>query len=472
MTLSAVLNRRAALAAGVAAGVPGVALAAPPAGPAAAGPEALSRMDGLMVPSRAFGLDPAATGDQTARLQAAIDHAAARSMVLALAPGRYVVGGVVLRPGTRIQGVAGASVLAFNGKGVLAAGSKADGLRLEGLVFDGGGLAVDAARGGALLSIAASAGVGLADLVVRHVAGHGIKLTGVSGRVTASTITAVNGAAIFSLDAVGLEIAHNTIADAQDNGILVWRSAHGVDGTLVMANRIERVGAASGGTGQYGNGINVYRAGGVVVSGNRIVQCAFTAVRANEASNVQMLGNSVERMGEVALYAEAADERAGAAGFEGAMIANNLVDTAATGIAVTNFNNGARLAVIQGNIVRNLFRREGDPRDQRGEGIGVEADAIVANNVIENAPTVGLLIGWGKYMREVIATGNLIRRARIGIAVTGDAGAGQCLIASNMITGSSDGAIRAMDHARPLSGDLAQGSKAPRHLTLSGNIAV
>ena len=66
-----------------------------------------------------------------------------------------------------------------------------------------------------------------------------------------------------------------------------------------------------------------------------------------------MIANSCARLGEVALYAEF--------GFEGALIANNLVDTAATGISVTNFNDGGRLAVVQGNLVRNLFRREDEP---------------------------------------------------------------------------------------------------------------
>jgi putative cofactor-binding repeat protein len=57
------------------------------------------------------------------------------------------------------------------------------------------------------------------------------------------------------------------------------------------------------------------------------------------------------RLGEVGLYAEFA--------FEGAVIANNLVDEGATGISVTNFNEGGRLAVVQGNLIRNLFFRKG-----------------------------------------------------------------------------------------------------------------
>src|SRR5205814_1615437 len=79
-------------------------------------------------------------------------------------------------------------------------------------------------------------------------------------------------------------------------------------------------------------------------------------------------------------------------GFEGALIASNTVDGAAIGISVTNFNEGGRLAVVQGNLVRNLLpRRPGgtDPGDGAGIGIYVEADSAVSGNVVENAPTAG-----------------------------------------------------------------------------------
>ena len=75
------------------------------------------------------------------------------------------------------------------------------------------------------------------------------------------------------------------------------------------------------------------------------------------------------------------------------MIANNTVDGAALGIAVTNFNEGGRLAVVQGNLIRNLKSKRPagtDPDDAAGVGIAVEADASVTGNVIENAPTAGI----------------------------------------------------------------------------------
>ena len=74
------------------------------------------------------------------------------------------------------------------------------------------------------------------------------------------------------------------------------------------------------------------------------------------------MGNSTSKLGEVALYAEF--------GFEGAVVANNTVDGAATGVSITNFNEGGRLAVCQGNLVRKLFTR-GDPKiDSEARGVG------------------------------------------------------------------------------------------------------
>lgn len=412
-----------------------------------------------------FGLDPTSQTDQTAKLQAAIDQTAHRGATLVLPPGTFATGGLQLRPGTRIVG-AGAT-LAYTGNGALLSGRGVHGLRLTGLRIDGRSIPAD----DALIMLAGSRNVWLNDVTIHQAGKTALRLDGVSGRVTGCTISKSRIAAILSVDAAGLEICHNTIDGCGDNGILIWRSRHGEDGTMVAFNRISGVTNVSGGSGQYGNGIGIYRAGRVSVANNRITDCAYSGVRANEASNVQMTANSCERLGEVALYAEAADERAGASGFEGALIANNFVDVAATGIVVTNFNNGGRLAVVQGNLIRNLLRREHERVDKRGEGIAVEADAVVANNVIENAPTCGIMIGWGRHMREVVATGNLIRRSRIGIAVTGDTGAGQCLIAQNMISDARDGAIRAMDNAKPIGADMI-GGKGPRHVVLAGNVSV
>ena len=173
-------------------------------------------------------------------------------------------------------------------------------------------------------------------------------LDAIAGEVTGNTVIDAANNAIFSNDAAGLRIAGNTVQRAGNGGILVWRDKPGDDGTLVVDNRIEDVANKAGGSGQYGNAINIFRADNVIVRGNRIRNAAFSAVRGTSASNLQIVGNTCSGLGECALYAEF--------GFEGAVIANNIVDGAAVGVSVTNFDKGGRLAVVQGNLIRNLRR--------------------------------------------------------------------------------------------------------------------
>jgi len=307
-------------------------------------------------------------------------------------------------------------------------------------------------------------GVRIVDCDIRAAGRHGVMLEGIEGEVTGSTIVGAEDAAIFSLDARGLRLAGNTIRGAGNNGILVWRSAPGDDGTLVLDNRITEIAARAGGSGQNGNAVNVFRAGNVMVRGNRIDTAAFSAVRGNAAANLQMLGNTCTGLGEVALYAEYS--------FEGAVIANNVVDGAAIGVAVTNFREGGRLAVVQGNIIRNLIPRRpagADPHDAAGIGIGVEADTAVTGNVIENAPSAGIAVGWGPYLRDVTVTGNVVRVCEVGIGVSVAAGAGSAVIADNLISGARRGAILGMDGGTPVTGELANGGGRFAQLAISGN---
>ena len=221
----------------------------------------------------------------------------------------------------------------------------------------------------------------------------------------------------------------------------------------------------AGGSGQYGNGINIFRAANVIVRGNRISNCAFSAIRGNAASNLHLEANSITDAGEVALYVEF--------GFEGAIVANNSVDRAAVGISITNFNAGGRLAVVQGNVIRNLMAKRPvgtDPADSAGVGIAVEADTAVTGNVIENAPTAGIMLGWGPYLRDVAVTGNIVRKADIGIAVSVVPGTGTALISNNIIAETLRGAIVGMALSSAVTGDLLRdGTERFAHITLSGN---
>ncbi|UDL92761.1 TIGR03808 family TAT-translocated repetitive protein [Mesorhizobium sp. PAMC28654] len=103
-------------------------------------------------------------------------------------------------------------------------------------------------------------------------------------------------------------------------------------------------------------------------------------------------------------------------------------------------------------------------------GISVEADTTVSGNVIENAPLYGMQIGWGPYMRNVVATGNIIRKAGTGIVVTVVEGAGTAVISDNVIDGVQNGAVIGQRWAQPVTADLAgSGNAGYAHLTVERN---
>ena len=410
-------------------------------------------------------LKPGSPDDQTAVLQSLIDEAAAKEHALHLPEGTFRVSDLRLRAGTCLIGQSRRTILLFAGGPAFVTADKADGLVLAGITFDGAYKPLDTDRTEALVSISNARGVTIDDIAIRNSSMGGLALSHSGGRIEHTSVADVLDFGIKSQDATGLDIRANTIERCANNGILVWRTEPGTDGTIVSSNRISQIRNASGGTGQWGNGINVFRADGVLVEGNRISECTYSAVRGNAASNIQIIANSCERLGEVAIYSEF--------GFQGCIIANNVIETAASGISVTNFNEGGRLAVIQGNLIRNLFRREHEPEgEKRGEAIGVEADASVTGNTIEGAPTVGIQIGWGPFMRDVAATGNVIRNARVGISITNASEAGTCLLANNLISKSLDGAIRTMHHGVVSGPDLARDPAQGGRITLSGNVAV
>ncbi|MGB3446698.1 MAG: TIGR03808 family TAT-translocated repetitive protein [Xanthobacteraceae bacterium] len=411
-----------------------------------------------------YGVRPGSPDDQTRVLQRALDEAARARAPLAVPPGVYRTGALNLSNGAQLVGVRGATRLIFTGGGpslLTAAGANSIGLR--DITFDGGGIALPQRRG--LIHCGAGRDVRIVDCEILRSGGNGIWFETIAGEVRGNVIRHIATTAVVSFDAQGLLVAQNTIADTNDNGIEILRTAVGDDGTQVIDNRIEDIKAGPGGSGQHGNGINAFRAGNVIVRGNRIRNCDYSAVRGNSASNIQITGNSVSDVREVALYSEFA--------FEGAIIANNTVDRAAVGVSVANFNEGGRIAVVQGNIIRNLLPKRPiatAPEDDAGIGIYIEADSAVSGNVIENAPAFGIVAGWGKYLRDVAITGNVIRKAFIGIGVSVADGAGTARVDGNMISDAPRGAVVGLDHAKPVTPDLTRdGAARFKQIALGAN---
>ena len=82
----------------------------------------------------------------------------------------------------------------------------------------------------------------------------------------------------------------------------------------------------------------------------------------------------------------------------------------------------------------------------------------------------GMQLGWGPYLRDVAATGNVIRRAPMGIAVSVVDGAGSAVISDNLISGADKGAVVGMHWDKAATGDLAQnGAERYPHLLIERN---
>jgi uncharacterized secreted repeat protein (TIGR03808 family) len=410
-----------------------------------------------------YGLRPNAPEDQTRNLQRAIEDSARDRVPLALAPGSYRCSLLRLPTNAQIIGVRGLTRLQFTGGAGLLESRGGDNIGLTGLVCDGEKFPLPTRRG--LVHCLQGRALRITDCEIADSGGNGIWLENVAGELRGNHLHDITTTGIVSFDALGLLVAGNTVRNTNDNGIEILRTAIGDDGSMVIDNRIEGIRAGPGGSGQYGNAINAFRAGNVIVRGNRISDCDYSAVRGNSASNIQITGNSVSNVREVALYSEFS--------FEGAVISGNTVDGAAVGVSVCNFNEGGRLAVVQGNLIRNLIPKRPigtAPDDDAGIGIYVEADTTVSANVIENAPSFGIIAGWGRYMRDVAISGNVVRNAPVGIGITVAAGAGTASVTGNVISGATRGAVVGLDHAKPVTADLARESNSRfAQISLSAN---
>lgn len=413
-----------------------------------------------------LGLTPSAADDQSRALQNALDVAAAEGRALYLPAGRYFVSNINLPSRTRLYGVAGSTRLIYTGAGHLLAAAEGEMAHFADLVFDGANRPLGEYVPG-ILHLANVADVRIEGCAFLGSGGSAIAVDRCGGRITGNDITGAADAGVRAIESTGLSVTDNIVRDCGNNGILIHRWTEGEDGSLVIGNRVERIRADLGGTGPYGNGINVYQAHGVTVAENRIADCAFSAVRANSSDNVAILGNNCARLGEMAIYAEFS--------FEAAVIANNIIDGAASGISVVNFNEGGRIATITGNIVRNLSLEAPYFDDEPGFGIGMflEADCAVSGNVIESAPRAAMWLGWGPYLRNVSVTGNVMRDSPIAIAVSVVEGVGATLIADNVIEGASEGAVVGWRWAERATGDLTQNDAgAPPSLAIRDNLIV
>jgi uncharacterized secreted repeat protein (TIGR03808 family) len=408
------------------------------------------------------GILPGAEDDQSRKLQALLDAAAKAGQPVFLPAGTYEVSNLELPEGTRLTGVPGLTRLSYRGDGHLIAAQDVKHVSLSGITFDGANRwLADYTEG--LLSFRNVGSVVIEDCAVAGSRKYGVHLAQCGGRIERCRVSGAALSAIWAIEAMAFAIRDNEIFDCGNGGILVHRWTKGEDGSVITGNRVARIGAAEGGTGQNGNGINLFRADNVIVAGNHISDCAFSAIRANSASNISVTGNQCFRSGETAIYAEFE--------FEGALIGDNIIDGAANGICVVNFDQGGRLSAVSGNVIRHLVDKGPYPQEVGGFGFGisVEADTVVSDNVIEDAATAGMQLGWGPYLRNLVVSGNIVRKARVGMRVSVVEGAGQAVISGNVLQDVKEGAILGYRWAERSTGELIEDGGGFAHLAISGN---
>lgn len=402
----------------------------------------------------------ASRAEAAADLQAAIEDATRRGQSYRLPRGVTRTRGLTLPGGAHLVGASGGSTLRLVGDGPLLRASHVDSLRLEGVTFAGD---PRGATDGGLAQFTSVPRLRIETCVFTDAARDGLRLERCGGRIAGNTINRIGRGGLFSVDAVGLEIERNIVEDCGDNGIQVWRWTQGYDGARIAGNRIRAIRTRSGGSGENGNAISIFRAGGVSVIGNETRDAAFSAVRNNSGRGVVISDNICVNSGETAIFAEFA--------FRDVTIANNRVEGAAAGISMTNLDHNGRGATCTGNIVRDIrpYVAPDGVTYTKQRGIHAEADARVAGNVVDGSPWTCIHLGWGPFLQNVTAEDNIVRNAPYGISASVAPGAGRCRVARNSIGHVGKAAIVAMRWDEVVADNLIDGCGKWAHLECADN---
>jgi uncharacterized secreted repeat protein (TIGR03808 family) len=403
-----------------------------------------------------LGLVAGSDADQSDILQHALGRAADSGQVLRLPRGIIYAQGLDLPGGLIVEGVPGSTTISPSSGGVIGSIHEHSSLVLRDITFAGRGM-VEGIQG--LLSLEYGDRITLDRCAFRSAPGVAVNIVDAAVTIRDCEFHDIGDAAIHAMDSRGLLISGNRIDGCGNAGIRIWRGESGPDGSIVTANRIANIGWRGGGNGQNGNGINVYKADEVIIADNHIADCAFTAVRLNATNNSQVSGNTCLRSGEVAIFSEFE--------FSGSVIANNIIDGAATGISITNLDSGGQLAVCQGNIVRNITPTSVVNPDTIPVGIFAEAETAITGNTVQGVPGVAIAAGYGTFLRNVLISGNVISDSDIGIGVSVVDGAGSVHIGGNAIA-AREHAVVGLSWTEVVETDLAGNAERYPNVSVGG----
>ncbi len=402
------------------------------------------------------GLKPNIIQNQSTIFNSLIKKAANLGLPLFVGGGKYYLSNIDLPSNITIIGVLGATKFVPVKNETIFGASGQKNITINNIIIDGANIAKQN-----LIHFYNCYNILLEKITLKNGGAGAIYLEKCQGEIAFCNISNIKRAAIHSQDSQGMNIYSNKIHDCKNGGILVWRYQNGEENSIISNNKISKIGSESG-SGQNGNGINLYQCDEAIISNNIISDCAFSAIRVNSTNNIIINSNICTNCQEVAIFSEFA--------FSGSIISDNIIDEAALGISVSNFDYDGRLAIISNNIVRNIWQYSPTNKDVRPTGIYAEADTIIEANLVENVPGIGIVAGWGPYLRNMLVLQNIIRNTNSAIAVSVVKGVGRAKIANNIISNAKINNIIGMEWTKYIGEDLINNpNQFPNHI-IEGNI--
>ena len=92
--------------------------------------------------------------------------------------------------------------------------------------------------------------------------------------------------------------------------------------------------------------------------------------------------------------------------------------------------------------------------------------------LVENSPGVGIVAGFGTFVRNVSITDNVVTACAIGIGVTvvNDPKVGRVRVSGNTVSGATNGGVVGFEWERIVSDDLARDASRYPHVTVTNNV--
>ena len=303
---------------------------------------------------------------------------------------------------------------------------------LENIVFDGNGLTPTDNAGLLFFNNAGAANFEVRNCTIKNTKVAGIYSYLASGTIKNSTITSCDSAVTGS-DSV-LRIENNTISSCSNNGIFIQTSTVTGNGSWINRNKINSIDNVLGGTGPYGNGILVFRAGNVKIAENHINTTKYSGIRLNGAGNCHVANNYIVNARETALYLEAPGA---GINLTGGVVSGNIIDGGTTGISVANsgqFGDGtARKVTVIGNQISNITFTFIPEENANGPAAGIiaEGSCNIVGNSIENCAGLGMNVGTGAIGYDLLVSGNFVHTCPLGIGY-GRGGTGTVIVGNTI----------------------------------------